>query len=135
MDREAVCAVLARAPGLRAQHLSALVTAAGGELTRVTRPEIVSLVPVPRAARAALLHPDSTRLAADLRWIGTSGARLLASTDRDYPQQLLQLPDAPPLLFVLGDAQTLTARQLAMVGARSATGPGRRTAWEFARYF
>src|SRR5262249_28171226 len=52
-----------------------------------------------------------------------------------YPQQLLQLPDAPALLFVLGDAQTLTARQLAMVGARSATGPGCRTAWEFARYF
>jgi DNA processing protein len=135
MDRDAVCAMLARVPGLCAQHLSALVTAADGDLTRVFRPEIVNRVAAPRATRAALLRPDSTLLSADLKWIESSGAQLLASTDRDYPQQLLQLPDAPPLLFVLGDAQTLAARQLAMVGSRNATGPGCRTAREFARYF
>lgn len=135
MDREAVCAVLARAPGLRAHHLSALIDAAGGDLTRVTRADIVNRVPVPPAARAGLLHPDAARLRADLRWIIRSGARLLTSSDRDYPQQLLQLPDAPALLFVLGEPLALTARQLAMVGARSASPLGCRTAREFARYF
>jgi DNA processing protein len=135
MDREAVCVVLARVPGLCAHHLSALVTAADGDLTRATLPEAISSAAIPRAARTALLRPDSTLLGADLKWLSANAVRVLASTDPDYPQQLLQLRDAPPVLFVRGDARALAARQLAMVGARNATQDGRRTALRFARYF
>jgi DNA processing protein len=135
IDRDAVCAVLARAPGLRAHQLSALITAAGGDLSAVIRPEILNSVTLPRAARVALLRPDSARLSADLRWISSSGTRLLLSTDSGYPRGLLELADAPPVLFVRGDPQTLVRSQLAMVGARGATQPGTRTASEFACYF
>src|SRR5262249_21777868 len=83
----------------------------------------------------SLVHPDPVRLAADLRWIEGRGAYLLASTEPEYPQQLLRLPDAPPILFVLGDPRTLSSRQLAMVGARKASAGGYRTAYEFAAYF
>jgi DNA processing protein len=135
MDRQSACTVLARAPTLRAHHLRALVAAANGELADCLAPEILSRAQIPPAARYHLLNPDPTQLAADLRWIESSGVRLLASTDPHYPQQLLQLPDAPAVLFVLGDPQTLHTSQLAMVGARCATEVGRRTAWRYAEYF
>src|ERR1700758_4536796 len=135
MDRKAVCAVLARAPTLRAHHLSALVAAADGDLEHSIEPETLRRVALPPAAHEHVLHRDPTLLAADLKWIESNGGRLLASTDPDYPPPLLQLRDAPPVLFVLGDPRALTTKQLAMVGARGATEPGRRTAHRYAHYF
>jgi DNA processing protein len=135
MDRQALCAVLARAPTLYARHLSALVAAADGDLTRSLELQPLSQVAVSAATRERLLRPDSTQLKADLEWISRSGVQLLASTDGDYPQQLLQLRDAPAVLFVLGDASVLCGQQLAMVGARSASMVGCGRARHFARDF
>jgi DNA processing protein len=135
MDRQAVCAVLARVPTLRAPHLQALVAAADGDLTRSIGLRAMTRVDLPRGVRAALLHPEPAVLTSDLKWIEASSAQLLASTDPDYPTQLLELPDAPAVLFVLGDVRTLSSRQLAMVGSRKATAPGRNRARQFAAYF
>jgi DNA processing protein len=44
------------------------------------------------------------------------------------------VPAAPPLLFVRGDPDYLQLPQLAMVGSRTPTAAGRRTALEFARH-
>jgi DNA processing protein len=136
MDRETVCAVLARMQRLYAHHLSALVSAAGGDFTRSLELEALGTVDLSPTLRESLLAPRNPKvLAADLRWIESSGVRVLASTDSDYPQQLLQLKDAPTILFVRGDVHTLSSRQLAMVGARKATFAGRAQAQQFARYF
>jgi DNA processing protein len=134
MDAVAVRAVLARAPALCAEHVQALVTAAGGDLTGSIGLETLARVDLPPEARASLLRPDETLLEADLRWINASGARLLASSDTDYPGQLLELTGSPAVLFVLGDARKLSSMQLAMVGARAASPAGRRTAHEFAAF-
>jgi DNA processing protein len=135
MDRTAVCAVLARAFSVRACHFQALVAAAGGDLTRCLEQEAFNQVELPPGARDSLLQRDPATLTSDLKWLERSGARVLACTDQDYPQQLLDLEDAPAVLFVLGDVRKLTSKQLAMVGARSATGPGCVRAREFAEYF
>jgi DNA processing protein len=135
MDATSVRAVLARTPALRAAHVEALVTAAGGDLTRAIELETLSRVALPPKARGSLVLPDSATLDSDLEWIEASGAQLLASTDSDYPAQLRQLPDPPAVLFVLGDVSTLASLQLAMVGARKASREGRNTAREFAQYF
>jgi DNA processing protein len=135
MDATAVRAVLARAPALRAADVQALVTAAGGDLTRAIDLETLNSVSVPPKARTSLVFPDTATLDADLKWIEASGAQLLASTDTDYPAQLRQLPDPPAVLFVLGDVRTLASLQLAMVGSRKASREGRTTARDFAEYF
>jgi DNA processing protein len=135
MDGIAVRAVLARAPALRAAHVQALVAAADGDLTRAIELETLSNVDLPPAARAFLVFPDETALNSDLAWVETSGARLLASTDTDYPPLLRQLRDPPAVLFALGDVRILTSVQLAMVGARKASQEGRNTAREFAKVF
>jgi DNA processing protein len=113
----------------------ALLTAANGDLTRSIEPETLERVELPPRTRAALVRPDNAALDSDLEWISCSGAQLLASTDTDYPRQLLQITDAPAVLFVLGDPRRLAAPQLAMVGSRSASRDGCSTARRFAGYF
>jgi DNA processing protein len=135
MDALTVCAVLARAPGLRGIHVRDLVAAADGDLTRCIERARLAQVPLPARAHAALSRPDKAALELDLEWIRRSGARLLASTDTDYPPQLLSLADAPAVLFVLGDTHSLAAPQLAMVGSRNASPDGRSRADKFARCF
>lgn len=56
------------------------------------------------------------------------GARLIAHGEAGYPAALAELADAPPVLWVLGDASLLTRPMVAMVGARNASSLGVRMA-------
>jgi len=55
-------------------------------------------------------------------------ARLLRFGGADYPQTLLSLPDAPPVLWVQGDVSLLNRPMVALVGARNASSLGLRMA-------
>jgi DNA processing protein len=57
-----------------------------------------------------------------------AGARLIARGSDAYPEALLDLEDAPPLLWVLGDTNILNKPQIALVGARNASSLGGRMA-------
>ena len=57
-----------------------------------------------------------------------SGARLILWADPDYPERLRDLPDAPPVLWALGDAAVLARPMVAVVGARNASSLGARMA-------
>jgi DNA processing protein len=54
------------------------------------------------------------------------GAQLIVHGEAGYPQLLADLPDAPPVLWVLGDAALLNRPAVAMVGARNASSLGVR---------
>lgn len=56
------------------------------------------------------------------------GARLLRHGTPDYPQALMDIPDAPPLLWALGDISLANRASIAMVGARNASSLGTRMA-------
>jgi DNA processing protein len=56
------------------------------------------------------------------------GARLLAHGEADYPAALRDLPDAPPVLWALGDAALLNRPAVGIVGARNASSLGVRMA-------
>src|ERR1700761_2890887 len=71
----------------------------------------------------------------ELDWAASTGGRLLAATDPDFPPQLLTIPDPPSLLYVLGNVAILSSPQIALVGSRNATPGGRETAHQFARLF
>ena len=60
------------------------------------------------------------------------GAKLLFLNDRAYPPLLALLPDAPPVLAVLGNAGLLAKPCVAIVGARNASANGRRIAEDLA---
>lgn len=54
------------------------------------------------------------------------GARLLVHGERDYPSALVDIPDAPPILWATGDLTLLQRPSVAMVGARNASSLGMR---------
>ena len=56
------------------------------------------------------------------------GARLLLHGAPDYPSALMDLPDAPPILWVQGRADLLLQPAVALVGARNASSLGLRMA-------
>ena len=59
-------------------------------------------------------------------------AGLIALCEPDYPPALAVLEDAPPLLSCLGNRHLLRTKAVAVVGARNASGNGRRLAWRIA---
>lgn len=61
-----------------------------------------------------------------------AGATLLVQGESPYPPSLLDLEDAPPYIFTLGDLGWLATPMVAIVGTRDATGYGERTATRFA---
>ena len=89
-----------------------------------------ALAALPRIAREAGVEgyeicPLGVILAEHKR--GTAiGARLLTYGDSDYPAALLDLPDAPPVLWATGDLTLLQRPAVAMVGARNASSLGMR---------
>jgi DNA processing protein len=75
---------------------------------------------------------DADSIGADLRWLAGSRRRLVTFRDSDFPPQLREIAVPPPLLFVEGDASVLSRPQLAIVGSRRPTRPGRELAGHFA---
>lgn len=65
---------------------------------------------------------------AEMRQGAKAGARLLVHGEAEYPGALLDLPDAPPVLWALGDVSLLNRPAVAMVGARNASSLGLRMA-------
>lgn len=57
-----------------------------------------------------------------------AGARMLCHGGADYPQALMDLPDAPPVLWAQGNVGLLARPMVAMVGARNASSLGLRMA-------
>jgi len=71
---------------------------------------------------------------ADLRWREDRAHHVLTLRSSDYPSQLAELSDPPPVLFVTGEPAHLRAPQLAIVGARHASAGGLDNAHAFARH-
>ena len=61
-----------------------------------------------------------------------AGARLLVHGAPDYPISLMDLPDAPAVLWVQGDMSLLSRPMVAVVGARNASSLGLRMARKLA---
>jgi DNA processing protein len=135
MDGTKVRTVLARAPGLTAAHVHALMEAASSDIERLCEPETICAIELPRATREFLLYPDEDVVDADLAWIEVTHPHIILYGEPQYPPLLAQTVGAPPVLFVLGSVQALQAPQLAMVGSRSPTPSGRTTAREFAAWY
>lgn len=77
-------------------------------------------------------HPIVQQVEKDLFWLAEHGAKVVSLRCAEYPALLKEIADPPPLLYVLGDTSVLSLPQIAMVGARSASTGGRRSAYEFA---
>lgn len=86
-------------------------------------------------ALAKLAAPDVRVLERWHRWLERPNRALVTFGSRDYPPRLSEIGDAPLALWVEGpELGLLKAPQLAIVGSRSPTRDGLKTAEQFARY-
>ncbi len=128
-EREATSAfTLAGLPGIGARRFRALIDRFG------TAEAALGAAPAAFAAATGLTHAnplarrsDAARRAARItRQCGELGASVLVYGAPGYPPALGDLPAPPPVLFVLGRADLLLRRCVAIVGSRRATAYGRR---------
>lgn len=89
-----------------------------------------TLVPA-RALQALLAPPDAALLARTLDWLAEPGNHLVTLADAAYPQNLLEIPDPPLLLYVKGNRDLLARAAVAIVGSRNATAQGLANAARF----
>lgn len=91
---------------------------------------------VPGELAVQLNQPPSQEVLAQIEqateWLKQEGHHALTLADPTYPATLLDLHDAPLLLYANGDLSTLQHKGLAIVGARNATQSGQETATDFA---
>jgi len=79
-----------------------------------------------------LNHPaDKATIRRYLDWVRQTGNRIICFDDPDYPPLLREIPDPPPLLYITGDSDLLSRRQLAIVGSRNPSPAGRETTYDF----
>ena len=84
-------------------------------------------------AEKILADDHQQKIENTLAWLSQDGHSLATFADAQYPQLLLQIPDPPPILYVLGDASHLNRSALAIVGSRNATPQGLANARSFAK--
>jgi DNA processing protein len=77
---------------------------------------------------AAPVIPSAAQARAELDRHAELGATPIFLGDTLYPPLLAELPDAPPMIAVRGDAALLTRPTVAIVGARNASVNGQRIA-------
>ncbi|QUS36691.1 DNA-processing protein DprA [Falsirhodobacter algicola] len=95
-----------------------------------------ALEALPEAARASGVEryeicPEGVAMA-ELQRGKAAGARLICWGDAAYPPALAAIADAPPVLWMRGDADLLARPMVAVVGARNASSLGVRMARKLA---
>lgn len=71
--------------------------------------------------------PEGVALA-EMKAAKNAVARMICHGDPAYPAALYDLPDAPPILWAMGDISLLSRPMVALVGARNASSLGTRMA-------
>lgn len=81
----------------------------------------------------AIKNPDWTMIDYDMSWLEQKNNFVITFNDTNYPSQLKEIADPPPILFVRGNRDLLALPQIAIVGSRNPSSLGEETAFNFAK--
>jgi DNA processing protein len=127
--------VLLRVPGLQPDQYHHLLNVFGSpEKVLAAGAGSLGKLGLKASIVSAVHNPAVELIEPDLEWLQHDNHHVITFHDARYPERLKTIPAAPPLLFVRGDPDYLQLPQLAMVGSRTPTASGRKTATEFARH-
>ena len=79
----------------------------------------------------AIKKPNWEIIDQDLAWLAQPDNHILLFSDPDYPTQLKEIPDPPPILFARGDIDLIHFPQIAIVGSRNPSSSGIQIATDF----
>lgn len=128
--RETLCTMaLTRLPRLSAVNARMLIEACGSAAAVVEHHDHLTDV-LPSAGErlvGTLAHMGEAmgRAEAELDYAEHNGIRCLCIGDADYPDLLRQCPDAPPVLYYLGNADLNRLHVISVVGTRRCTEYGK----------
>ena len=132
MEDTEVLATLALSlvPGIGPQRLRLIVATFGSAQAALDAPQsrLQSLEGIGRAAASAIKAARPEDGARVLSQLASLGARLLVSGQPEFPSQLEEIHDPPPILYVWGDVSLLTRPCVAFVGSRDHTTYGAEAA-------
>lgn len=120
---------LTRVPGIGVVYAKKLIAAFGeaADIFKASQQQLQG-AGLPEPAAKAIIEFDAWEpLKAEAALLPSKGIRLLCFTDPDYPQRLLSLSDAPPLLYYQGKADLNSKKIIAVVGTRYADDYGKHT--------
>jgi DNA processing protein len=122
-----------RVARLRLARTEGVGPVAYGRLLRRFGSAAAALEALPELARAGGRAtpprlPSEASVTEELAALERMGARLLLRGEPPYPPLLALLEDAPPAIAVLGDAEALSERAVAIVGGRNASSNGQHLA-------
>ena len=122
-------------PGLGDQSLRKLLVAFGApqQILDASHAALIKVVPANIAAAISSGGASAEKLDGVSLWLEKPANHVVTLADSLYPQALLQTPDPPLLLYVIGRAELLNHDALAIVGSRSASPQGIANAEAFAR--
>ena len=83
---------------------------------------------------SALHNTSADTFQADIDWQNENNHHIITYSDERYPKPLRNISDPPPLLYVWGDPDYLNQPQLAIVGSRTPTAIGKKTAYDFSSH-
>ena len=80
----------------------------------------------------SLFNPNFESINNILEWLDKPAHHLITFHDEDYPSLLKQTDSAPPVLYAIGQRETLRYIHFAIVGSRNPTQGGRKLSEDFA---
>jgi DNA processing protein len=117
-------------PGIGQQTTKQLISYCGSaeEVFKTSRQRLLKIPGIgPALAQAVTTHTVLQRAEALILQAQQNNVRVLFYTQKDYPERLRQIADAPTLLFVKGNAELQTGKIIGIVGTRQATAYGKET--------
>ncbi|NOX95740.1 MAG: DNA-protecting protein DprA [Alphaproteobacteria bacterium] len=75
-----------------------------------------------------LKAPDRSIAEREILLADRQGARIITACEPDYPEALAAIPDHPPVIYLRGHSSLFEKPAIAIVGARNASGVGRKIA-------
>lgn len=111
--------------GLGGESIRRLLIAFGNPAAILAAPMIAleRLVKKPIAARIKQ-GADRNKITNAMKWLEDPANAIITLADTDYPAQLLNIADPPPVLYFKGRRELLQLPALAVVGSRNATPQG-----------
>lgn len=120
--------------GLGPQTLRKLLIAHGSpkDILAASARDLAALVPSAEVSAIRNGGASDEALNKVRQWLTDPANHVLTFADVDYPRQLLEIADPPPLLYVKGRLELLNQPGFAIVGSRNATAQGVGNAEAFA---
>ena len=134
MERKLAWIGLNAIPSLTPGRLGRLLGRLGGpvEVWQAPRAELVAILGEEAGEKVARerAQADPER---EVTLAGRLGARIITWEEEAYPKALKEIPDPPPVLYVLGEIEEKDELAIAIVGTRRCTSYGRVVAERLAR--